>query len=239
MMRKMFTALNHTVQKVDPLIPEPDEVDGPRITGARIVEDKQTFFSYLSRRSEPHSDNLPFQSPLLSHGKSNLSKRIKGALPGLFDFIYSDDSLSSSSEILSRLDGPTNMSNNRVPIVLLTFADLLEYGEPLLHIIGFRPDIQILYVSHQHFETATHVLSDVFSCVSQCVDHDKKLLAKAQKSSKTSSAKIKAPELNLPEEWSTLFDAIQSTRRVLLEKHNIETVYFGNSLNHSIIEHLP
>ena len=236
MMRKMFTALNHTVQKVDPLIPEPDEVDGPRITGARIVEEKQTFFSYLARRSEPHSDNLPFQSPLLSHGKSNLSKRIKGALPGLFDFIYSDDSLSSSSEILSRLDGPTNMSDNRVPFVLLTFADLLEYGEPLLHIIGFRPDIQFLYVSHQHFETATHVLSDVFSCVSQCVDHDKKLHNKAQKSSKQA---IKASDLNLPEEWSTLFDVIQSTRRVLLEKHNIETVYFGNSLSQSITGHLP
>ena len=247
MLRRMFFELNHLVQKSNPMNPEPTEIDGPPIQTRRIFEEKRVFFSFLGRKSRPLEEFAPFQSPLVTHGHPQ--KHMNNSLPGLFEFVNGPNKLKDAAEIVSLLDGPTSVEG-RVPVLLLTFADLLEAGEPLLHIMGFRPDVRILYVAHQHYEKVSKFLIKVFVTAKKCTDRDeivlKKEKEKLQKNAKSSGENrpkkdgdgddaenpadadgIIRQKLNLPEEWASLDAILQSSRQVLMKKYSISTILQG------------
>ena len=151
-----------------------------------------------------------------------------------FHFIHVQYRIKSASAALSWFENFSDNNGKKPIILVLTFADMVECSEILFHIIGFRPDICILFVPSVDFQLALTTFTNVFNWAKKASARDIIVFKNAMKKPKQNSKGEPKPylgnkegplnkqdaEFNLPEEWRTIRSIILSTTRLLRVEHD-------------------
>ena len=117
---------------------------------------------------------------------------------------------------------------------------MVESSEVLMHIVGFRPDICIIFVPAEHFYLTLSTFTEVFNWGKKAADRDADVLkrfnskqAKRRESKNGVSRKGSVPkssvELSTPEEWRSIRSMILSTSRLLRHQSDV----------HIVVQNLP
>jgi hypothetical protein len=240
LIRRLMNKINHQTTKLTggkhhPMNPNPNDVDHLKFHEKRLFSSSAYFYSFINRRYAAHCDNVPFQTPLLKYGEYPRENMFNNGsnIKKLFNFIHVQYRVTSASAILSWFESFSDNNGKRPIILVLTFADMLECSEILYHIIGFRPDICIMFAPAESIQVVLTMFTDVFSWAKKAIDRDIILLKNAMKKPKQTTEskpylgdkegplnKQDVP-FNLPEEWRTIRSIILSTTRVLRVQYDV------------------
>ena len=189
-----------------------------------------------TRKEENTPAHLPFQTPVLRHGRS-----LKDAAAALRKYTHlsilhvSPHSI-NGHDVVTWVDSTTRDRAVCYPVLLLTFADLLEMGNPLLHLLGWVQDLTLVFVPSTIFEEALEVFHSVQKVRQKCLLHDKrtqrKLMKKEKKRKKVAHQQLMMNKRELPAEWSTAASTLMSTVKVLKSQHQGMPIIVFNGPHH-------
>ena len=241
LIRRLIYEINHRATELTgghhhPMNPNPDDVDHLKFHEKRLFSSSTYFYNFINRRYAAHCDNVPFQTPLIKHGDYPRDTMFNNgmSIKKLFHFIHVQYRIKSASAALSWFENFSDNNGKKPIILVLTFADMVECSEILFHIIGFRPDICILFVPSVDFQLALTTFSNVFNWAKKASARDIIVFKNAMKKPKQNSKGEPKPylgnkegplnkqdaEFNLPEEWRTIRSIILSTTRLLRVEHD-------------------
>ena len=209
------------------------------------------------RRAGTHTMHLPFQTPLIKHGKSPKSSKMKSKYPNL-SILHVVPSDVNGGDVVTWVESiVTNQRKQQYPVLLLTLSDWCELGEPLLHLLGFIEDCTIIFVPSAIYETSLKLFHRVQTNRDACLVEDaktqirliqkKKQIAK-QMNKKREMKRLKEGRLpshklnrymkqlsvllkqhELPSEWLTSASTLHSTVDLLRSRHQNMPIIVLNS----------
>jgi hypothetical protein len=198
------------------------------------------------RRAGTHTMHLPFQTPIVRHGRSPNMKIISSKYPQL-SILHVTPSDINRRDVITWVESKTNSRKKHYPVILLTLADLCELGEPLLQLLGWIQDCTLIFVPSVIYEKTLLMFHDVEKSRRVCLMEDRKIQSKIaakkrqiktkmmakgneawkeanQKSKKMrrSMEQLKSLLLKreLPREWSTASSTLMSTIDLLRQRYS-------------------
>ena len=121
-------------------------------------KENKTLLHDQVRRAGTHTMHLPFQTPVLRHGAAPVDTATK--FPDL-SVLYVVPSDVNGGDVVTWIESTVGDRRTTHPILLLTFADLCEMGEPLLHVMGWVQDCTLVFIPASIFEESLQLLYDV------------------------------------------------------------------------------
>ena len=186
------------------------------------------------RHAGTHTTHLPFQTPVLKHGKSPDAK-LSRKFSHLSILHVSPSIVVNGASVVSKIESAIKDRRTTYPILILTYGDLLEFGDPLLHLIGWIKDITLVFIPVVIYEESLAFLNQVQILREKCLLKDSntqkkinKMIMKGKEKSSASLDKLRKKK-ELPIEWSTAASTLFASIQVLREKHRGMPIVAFNS----------